>query len=246
MEWDETYLRTAQYFGAGLEPLARDYLPSGEMLRILDIGAGQGRNAIPLAKAGHSLTAIDPSEVAARQVTEFAAREGLQLTAWVGDFTEYHACGAVFDAVLAIGLVPILTRDGINALRLRIGEWLTPGGRLLLTAFTVDDPSFDRCRAEWQEAARNSFVSERGSVRTFLERGEVLRLFKGYTILHHWEGLGGEHRHGDGPVHQHGLVELVAIAPAVASSAANPRSRNSRVKRYLFGGLGGKIIQWSM
>ncbi len=34
-------------------------------------------------------------------------------------------------------------------------------------------------------------------------------LFVKLEVVHTWEGLGQEHRHGDGPTERHGLAEAV-------------------------------------
>ena len=42
-----------------------------------------------------------------------------------------------------------------------------------------------------------------------IEPGELVQLFPGFSVLHSWEGLGPEHRHGDGPVERHGRAEAI-------------------------------------
>ena len=36
-----------------------DYIPEGESLKILDVGAGTGRYSIPLSREGHNVTAVE-------------------------------------------------------------------------------------------------------------------------------------------------------------------------------------------
>ncbi len=210
MDWEEIYSGTADFFGSEPDRLVRDYISDICKLRILDIGAGQGRNCIPLARRGHAVTAIDISDVGMGQVRAAALHEGLDIRTWVGDFRGFSPKAGLFDVVLVLGLIPAIGRDGLKALQTKLGKWTAAGGRVLLTAFTVEDPSYARCESEWRKVGRNSYANEAGEVRTFMEEGEVLELFAGYDIIHHWEGAGAEHHHGDGPVHHHGIVELVA------------------------------------
>ena len=91
----------------------------------------------------------------------------------------------------------------------RIGLWTRERGLVFVTAWTTADPSFIRCSGEWVKIGRNSFRSDQGEVRTFLETGEIIRLFEGYTPLHHREALGPVHRHGNGPEERHARVEAV-------------------------------------
>ncbi len=210
MDWDETYADKAGYFGPEPDRLVVEHVPARKRLRVLDVGAGQGRNCIPLARQGHAVTAIDSSSVALEQIQAVASREGLDITTRVADFRTFASDSQPFDVVLVLGLVPILDREGLEVLMTRLDEWTAAGGRVLLTAFTVQDPAWARCKAAWRPIGHNTWSNERGETRLFLELGEALDLFSKYEIFHYWEGLGPEHRHGDGPLHHHGRVELVA------------------------------------
>ena len=57
--------------------------------------------------------------------------------------------------------------------------------------------------------SRQSFTDGPGKVRTYLEVGEILECFRGHEVIHHWEGTGPLHRHGDGPPERHELFEAV-------------------------------------
>ncbi|MEZ4638225.1 MAG: class I SAM-dependent methyltransferase [Caldilineaceae bacterium] len=52
----------------------------------LDLGCGQGRDALMLAQQGYSVTGVDASEVGIRQMVERASALGLSVTGVVGDF----------------------------------------------------------------------------------------------------------------------------------------------------------------
>jgi len=117
--------------------------------------------------------------------------------------------GETYEAILALGLIQVLTREAIALLEGRVTEWLRPGGLLLVTAFTTDDPSFARLSAAGQRVGKTSVVDEEGSVRTFLEPGELPQLFASLENIHFREGVGPEHRHGDGPLQHHALAEAV-------------------------------------
>ena len=70
--WDDIYAEGEAFFGSDPDHLARDYVCDAGGLRVLDVGAGQGRNCIPLARNGHAVTAIDSSEVGIAQVRAMA------------------------------------------------------------------------------------------------------------------------------------------------------------------------------
>lgn len=200
MGYDDSYARAPGVFGADPdEVLVRFADQIDTALPVLDVGAGQGRHALYLARLGRTVHALEPSAVGARQLTDAAARAGGAVTVFPTGFDGFLAAPEAYGAVLVFGLVPDLTRDQLGELARRLERWTARGGLVFLTGFTTDDPAFP----DWPP--------ER--TRTFLAPGEVLRLLRGFEAVHHWEGLGPVHRHGDGPPERHGRFEAVLRRP---------------------------------
>ncbi len=209
--YDATYQQHPAYFGTEPEGILVSFQerirPGG---RVLDIGVGQGRHALPLARAGYRVVGIDTSARAIADTRAAAESEGLEIELVQADFLDYFP-EAPFDAVLAFGLMQTLSRSGCASLVHRCHMWTEPGSVLMLTAWHVDDPSYDRVRDEWEKVGLHSFRSPAGEYRTYLARGVIRNLFRGWKSLHHREYLGPAHRHGDGLEHRHGVIELVAV-----------------------------------
>ncbi len=212
VDYDQAYRENADYFGTEMVPFLarfRSQIPDGA--RVLDIGMGQGRNCLPLARQGCRVTGIDISGVAVETVRELAAREDLALDLWHGSYLDFEPTGGPFDAVLCFGILQSVDRSQGASLLHRLRLWTRPGGVVFLTAWHVDDPAFGRISETWQRVGLHSFRDTDGGVSTFLARGEVLDLMLGWDVVHHWEGLGPEHRHGGGQPERHGAVEVVAV-----------------------------------
>lgn len=121
----------------GLTPfeaaLVRQAFAPGQ--RLLDVGCGGGREAIPMARSGFSLVAMDVSFAMVRAATTFAAERGVSFGAVVGSATALPFRPEIFDGIAMLGQViaHVPGRNGrIDALR---GAWhaLRPGGTLVLT-----------------------------------------------------------------------------------------------------------------
>ncbi len=101
---------------------------------VLEFGVGQGRLAIPLAKAGFSVTGIDSSQ---RMLDRLAkATVGLDVTGVRGDFTTPIELGT-FDIVI-IGnstLFMVVTQEGQMATLQQAAEYLSPDGRLIIDTY---------------------------------------------------------------------------------------------------------------
>jgi SAM-dependent methyltransferase len=159
------------------------------------------------------VTGIDTSQVAVDTVNRQAEKEDLPLKAINQDFVRYEPERS-FDVVLCFGLMQMQDLAGCASLVERLHHWTRPGGTLFLTAWHVEDPAFERLVKEWERRSGRSFRSPDGEVnRLFLEKGEILKLFFRWEVVHHWEGMGKLHKHGLGKQERHGEVEAVLLRP---------------------------------
>jgi len=213
-DYDSAYEKDEALFGSKESHLLKqcaEFIPDGA--RVLDLGVGQGRNALPLARQGHHVTGIDTSQVSVDTVNRLAAEENLPLKAHLQDFLSYEPDRS-FDVVLCFGLMQMQDLAGCASLVDRLHHWTRPGGTLFLTTWHLEDPSFDRLCKEWERRSGRSFRSpDREMSRLFLEKGEILKLFFRWKVIYHWEGLGKLHKHGLGKRERHGEVEAVLIRP---------------------------------
>lgn len=99
-------------------------------LHILDFGAGQGRDALPLARAGYRVTAIDPAPSGLAQIDEAARAEALDIRTLPGSA---EAADEGFDMLLSNRTLHMILDDEARhrALATLLG-WLAPGGHVLL------------------------------------------------------------------------------------------------------------------
>lgn len=78
--------------------------------KVLDLGCGQGRDAIALAKLGYKVTGFDNSKVGIEQMMEISDKESLEIVGLVGDifaFDNYYD----FDIVLLDSMFHFAKKD---------------------------------------------------------------------------------------------------------------------------------------
>jgi SAM-dependent methyltransferase len=208
--YDDYYRKTPDVFGSEANAILVDHVhlvdPSATAL---DLGCGQGRNSLFLARRKVPVHALDSSIEAICAVEVAAQMEGLPIRTIHGGFDELVQIPEGYGAVMVFGMIPDLRREQVTALVEMVDRVLADDGVLFITAFGNWDPAFEGHRSKWTEDAENSFCSLDGVVRTYLEPGELVALFPDLEVIHSWEGLGPEHRHGDGPPERHGLAEAV-------------------------------------
>ena len=135
--WDERYAGADLVWGAGPNRFVAEEvtpLPTG---RALDLGTGEGRNAIWLAGRGWRVTAVDFSAAGLAQAARLAAERGVSVE-WVqADLLDYQPAGDAFDLVLVayIHLPP----DSLTHLFRTAAAALAPGGTLLVIGHDQDN-----------------------------------------------------------------------------------------------------------
>ncbi|MRH86556.1 methyltransferase domain-containing protein [Nocardia sp. SYP-A9097] len=150
--WDEHYAHTELVWGAppndtvveqvfGLErrlPLTGAGVgePRPELPRVLDLGCGEGRNALWLATHGWQVDAVDYSQVGidkGRTVASRLSRSVRGRIHWhTADVTALDAAGLTGPYELVLMAYVHLPAAARRALLLRAAEMLSPGGTLLV------------------------------------------------------------------------------------------------------------------
>ncbi|MGA7910302.1 MAG: class I SAM-dependent methyltransferase [Candidatus Dormiibacterota bacterium] len=102
-------------------------LPPG---RALDLGAGEGRNAIWLAERGWRVTAVDFSSIGLQKARRLAAARGVEVTWIEADLRTYSPARGAFDLVALLYIH--LPGEERRALVRRAGDAVAAGGTLLV------------------------------------------------------------------------------------------------------------------
>ena len=135
--WNDRYSQRGSVWGAEPNQFVADRLADLPPGRVLDLGSGQGRNAIWLAQRGHTVTAVDVSDVATEQAAELAAAVGVEAEFIAADLAEWEPPEEEFDLVL---LAYMQAPEGLRqALHAKAARALVPGGRVFVIAHHKDN-----------------------------------------------------------------------------------------------------------
>ena len=151
-EWDARYSTHAAAMWSG-RPNGR-LVAEATGLRpgtALDVGCGEGADAIWLAQQGWMVTAIDVSEVAVRRGCEAAERLGVMVEWIAGD-----ALRTVFDAgsfdLVSLQYPALPKAAGEEAMRALLAA-VRPGGLLLAVYHDLDDEHREHMKARGNDPA---------------------------------------------------------------------------------------------
>lgn len=208
--------------------------------RVLDIGCGTGRHAVPLAAAGLRVTGIDLSPAMLARARARAAAAGVEVELLESDARALPDHLADFDVALCLCEGAFcLVADGVEplahdrAILAAIHSALRPGGRLALTALNAA-----RLLAAWQRGEPTGSIDlltlteasehhlEDGSTVELREHHHLpdglrtLATVVGFEVEAVWAGGAGDWRQ-EPPTAQD--YELMLLARRPATSPPAPR-----------------------
>ena len=139
--WDSRFAEQGFAYGDRASRLLmafRDLLKPG--MSAFVPGAGEGRDAVFLAKCGLDVLAVDLSPVGLGKAVSLAEREGVKITTEAADLMDWNWPEGRFDVLAAMFLhVPPDIRPGVHR---RMLAALKPGGFLFLEGFTPEQLTF--------------------------------------------------------------------------------------------------------
>ncbi len=146
---------------------------------VLDVGAGTGRVALPLAQAGCPVTAVDISEHMCAAVRAKSA--GLAIECLQQDVTVIRPPGSHQVAICLFNTLYMLGDPAAQSRALaNIADCLLPGGRLLIEAFLPDSGRFSP-RGDLSRV--RSISADRVVLQFSLHHAEVQRIDGSDVVL---------------------------------------------------------------
>ena len=134
--------------------------------RVLDVGCGQGRDALFVARLGHLVTAVDRSPSGIADLQHDARREGLPIDTEVADIVNYRPEG-LYDVVIVDRTLHMLgAEDRLRVLRVLM-RTTTADGVVLIADEPRNIAAFQR-EFDASEWSWTPLLANRGFL--FLER----------------------------------------------------------------------------
>ncbi len=166
--WDERFGEKEFAFGKEPNPFLKRHialLPGG---KALDIATGEGRNAVFLAQHGSDVDAVDISKMGLKKVRKLAQEAGIKIHTLHADLDTFKIKEEEYDLItnfyfLKRSLIP------------KIKKGLKRGGKVIFETYILEH--------------RNLATSGPKQAKYFLKSNELLRLFKGFRVLHYREGI---------------------------------------------------------
>ena len=198
--WEGSYKRKGKLdtFSGGkpskglVEVAAKIKLPA----KALDLGCGEGRNALYLAGIGFETSASDISESGIQKLKTAAGELHLHVDAVICDMRHYQFEKS-FDLIVCVGCLHLIKRDEWPQVIVKMKHHTAIGGIHVVGAFTDEAPEPE---------------DQRGLMVGLFKEGELFTYYQDWEIIDKKTYI-FEHTHPDGPTHKHAGNDIIARKP---------------------------------
>ncbi len=181
VEWFlEFYCEPKDYFPKkyNSNPVHSEVLEAMESLspgKALDLGCGQGRNALFLAQHGFEVTAVDQNELALEILQSIIEQEDLEMTVGLYDINSANLKQS-YDLIVSTVVLMFLQADRIPAIIRNMQDQTNPGGyNLIVCAMDTEDYP---CQVPF------SFTFKEGELADYYKDWELIKYNENPGHLH--------------------------------------------------------------
>lgn len=158
-DYEEVYRESKYALGEPTKEFVRFFETlSGPNLRVLDVGCGQGRDALFIARLGHSVVGIDQSPTGIRDLLADAAAESLNVEGYVADIRSFEPDG-LFDVLLIDRTLHMLGTCERSTVLARLLESVASRGFVLIADERSNVPTFEVAleidRRDWRTVRKH-------------------------------------------------------------------------------------------
>ncbi|MFM1651478.1 methyltransferase domain-containing protein [Brevibacillus sp. B_LB10_24] len=167
------YLQEEYYWGVEPSRLAEkilDTIPEDRRknMKIVDLGAGEGRDSVFLARAGFELIAVDIAPAGLAKAERLAAKQNTGIKTVEADINDF-AWKEPVDLVYSIGALQYIEPQNRSRQFSRFKERTLPGGLHVLFAF-VDHPDVD-LPPDW---GKNEYLYKRTELQGYYADWDII------------------------------------------------------------------------
>jgi tellurite methyltransferase len=193
--WEKTYQDDAvSTFSKGPTADVAEFwtiFPAGAS--ILDVGCGEGRNAIFLAENGFDVDAFDISESGVEKAKRIAASRNVRVNFWQQDLIQYNF-EKNYDIILSHGVLHLVTKTEWGRFIAEAKIHTNSDGLNIIGIFTNRLPA----------TADNAPFT-----KGLFDVGELPALYTNWELVHHLEGT-FEDEHPGSIHHEHAYERIIA------------------------------------
>lgn len=182
------------------EPLER-YLNLVNGNNVLDLGIGQGKCSVPLARQGFNVTGVDLSNTALE-----ACKNVPNLTFVQDDIRNFEIEKNKYNLIISRCVLHFLHKDDVHEIIKKIKDGLCSGGMVYLSVFSITDPGFKKHTINSDFDKLDNNISE-NTYMSYFTKKEILDLFADFKTIMVSDEFSLDLSHGK--PHYHGIIKYL-------------------------------------
>jgi tellurite methyltransferase len=137
IKFDDRYTADNYYWGLEPSKMCFDVLklmPPDNNVKVIDIGCGEGRNAVFFAKKGYRVTAFDISKNGIKKAVKLAKENNVNITLFTADLWQYRL-SEPFDIIFSTGTLHYVPDNLKNEIFSNYQEFTSNSGLNVFSLF---------------------------------------------------------------------------------------------------------------
>ncbi len=166
------------------------YMSNGD--RLLDIGCGEGADAVYFAGKGFEVRAIEKDKEYLKRFRAYRKDNNLSnITIRSCDVIDYPYPRNYYDAIICFLVGCCMRRSEFERMLGPVKQSVKPGGIIAMSLRNYLDYEFKEAFASRKMIEPNTFHSKVNccNIRYYIEKGRLRELFEDFEILYYFEGL---------------------------------------------------------
>ncbi len=187
--WTQAYLKLRRQWK--FEPNWRliEYLhliPKGP---VLDLGGGNGRNALFFAELGHEVDYVDISKTYSKRIKDRAEDENLELTAHNMDIRNFEIPEKRYALIIASKVLQLFPEANVRDITAKMNAGLARRGLVYVYTFSVETLKHSKRLHELELVEENTYYHRKYRQHFhYFKRDELLSLFPKLRTIFYNEG----------------------------------------------------------
>ncbi|MCK1995142.1 class I SAM-dependent methyltransferase [Peribacillus muralis] len=208
--WEQEYRNVDSLWGFNPNNILSQYVDMlPESGKVLDIGIGEGRNALFFAKRGFAVEGIDISETAVERCLEFSKEHNLNVKASVQDITSFEIEPNKYSLIILSNVLNFFPDRDIKIIIEKVKNGLLKNGLVYISAFDDKEPGRKKAPEKYEQLAEHTFYNERLNMFLhYFTRSELEGFFADYKMISLSQSYSLDISHGQ--PHYHSTLEIMS------------------------------------
>ena len=164
------------------DAIIRRYTANGHGKITLDLGAGEGRYSLKLARLGFKVLAVDLDAERLKKLQERAKQQGFDIQTQQSDVRNFDLAKQKYDFIVTVNSLHFLSKSEALSVIERLPEALYAQGKLLLAVHHRGGELFEYYQSHGSMVEPGSFVISSDKMISFFTENEIKAALEGMKI----------------------------------------------------------------